>query len=300
MRISVIIPSYNRRDWLMACLDSVAAQRRAPDEVIVVDDGSTDGTPEAVTAREGVTLIEQTNAGPGAARNRGAAAATGDYLAFLDSDDLWFPWSLGVMARLIEEHGRPALLFGRFRDFTGAVPTDIAEEPAEGMHFPDYLASADHGFFAGAGMMMIAREAFHAAGRFYEARMNSEDHDLALRLGTAPGFAQVTSPVTVAHRMHDSNEMGDAALNLAGLERLVVTERAGGYPGGTARAAARRGLISRHVRPAVVAAAKAGAFGRAAKLYRDTFLWNLRSGRGAYLAGVLALALAARLKGKQT
>lgn len=299
MRISVIIPSYNRREYLMACLDSVAAQRRAPDEVIVVDDGSTDGTQEAVAARGDATLTTQANAGPGAARNRGAAAATGDYLAFLDSDDLWFPWSLEVMAGLLEKHDHPALLFARFEDFTGAAPEGMAEEAASAMAFSDYLASADHGFFAGAGMMVIAREAFAAVGGFAEERMNSEDHDLALRLGTAPGFVQVIAPVTVAHRMHGGNEMANTSLNLAGLERLVCTERAGGYPGGAERAAARRGMITRHVRPAVVAAARAGAFARTAGLYRDTFLWNLRAGRGSYLAGAPALALAARLKGAQ-
>ena len=297
VRISVIIPTHNRRDYLLACLDSVAAQRRGADEVIVVDDGSTDGTAAAVAARPGVTLITQANAGPGAARNRGAAAATGDYLAFLDSDDLWFPWSLAVMAEVIAQHDSPAMIFARYVDFSGTLPTDAAERTPAAMTFPAYFDSAAHGFFAGAGMMVIARDAFHAVGGFAEDRLNAEDHDLAFRLGTAPGFAQITAPVIVAHRVHDGNAMGQTGSTLAGLTRMVANERAGRYPGGPARAGQRRSLILHHVRPAVVAAARTGAFRQAARLYLSTFLWNLRAGRGSYLAGVPALAVKARLKG---
>lgn len=293
-RFSLVIPTYDRRDYLRACLDSVFAQQQAPDEIIVVDDGSRDGTIEMLQAEPRVTLVRQANRGPGAARNRGAAEAGGDYLVFLDSDDLWFPWSLASMAALIARHGEPALLFARFADFSGDRPERVREAPAEGSAFPDYLASAAEGCFAGAGMMVIRRAAFEAVGGFREARVNAEDHDLALRLGTEAGFVQVRAPVTLAHRVHDGNEMGDAARNLAGLRRLVATERAGGYPGGAARRAARRTIIARHVRAAVLGAARGGQFGQVADLYRDTFLWNLRAGRVAYLAATPLLALRAR------
>ena len=259
--------------------------------MIVVDDGSTDGTCEMVEAREGVTFVRQANAGPGAARNRGAEVATGTYLAFLDSDDLWFPWSLEAMAKLISEHDRPALLFARFEDFTRDDPPAAVEASAEGQAYADFLSSAGDGCFAGAGMMVVEREAFLAAGGFAEDRLNAEDHDFALRLGTAPGFVQVTAPVIVAHRMHEGNEMGDMTKSLDGMARLVAREHGGVYPGGDARAVERRQIIARHVRPAVLNGLKAGQVTRALRLYRRTFTWNLRMGRWAFLLAAPALAL---------
>ena len=89
MRISTIIPAYNRADLIGETLRSVLDQDRPPDEVIVVDDGSSDGTPEVVAAYgKAVTLIRQANAGPGPARNAGFAASSGDIVHFMDSDDL--------------------------------------------------------------------------------------------------------------------------------------------------------------------------------------------------------------------
>lgn len=91
--ISVVIPLYNKERWVARCLESVRAQTFTDYEIIVVDDGSTDSSPNI--ARQFLTdrdrLISQTNAGPGAARNRGIAAARGEYLAFIDADDEWVP-----------------------------------------------------------------------------------------------------------------------------------------------------------------------------------------------------------------
>jgi GT2 family glycosyltransferase len=286
---SVIIPTYNRRDYLLACLDRVAAQRHAPHEVIVVDDGSSDGTCEAVEGMEGVRLIRQENAGPGAARNRGAQAATGDYLAFLDSDDLWFPWSLKAMAELIEQH-RPALLFARFENFTQAKLPEQTDQPAEGRAYPDFLAASAEGCYAGAGMMVVARDEFHAVGGFAEDRLNAEDHDLALRLGTAPGFVQVTAPLIVAHRQHSGNEMADLRKSLAGIARLVTAEREGKYGGGTARQAARREIITRHCRPAILKGLAAGERYHALSLYFQTLPWHLRLARFRFLVSVPLIA----------
>lgn len=293
---SVIIPTYNRKDYLRACLESVAQQRLRPNEVIVVDDGSTDGTQQMLGTLTDVTLIQQANAGPGAARNRGAAAANGDYLAFLDSDDIWFPLSLQVMAELIERHGHPSLLFARFEDFSGTTPSEIVESPAVGEVFSDYFASAARGLFAGAGMMVIKRDIFDRAGGFDEARMNAEDHDLAMRLGTAPGFVQVMAPTIIGHRIHDGNEMGNAQLNLTGITRLVTREQAGAYLGGASRARDRRKIICQHVRSAVFDLARAGQFSKFADLYRDTFLWNLREGRMKFLIAAPIVAGVSRLK----
>lgn len=107
MTISVIIPVYNRAHLISETLDSILGQTLPPDEIIVVDDGSTDGTP-AVVAGYGdkVSLIEQTkNSGPGAARNLGLSRATGTHVIFFDSDDLMTPDYLASRADVARATG---------------------------------------------------------------------------------------------------------------------------------------------------------------------------------------------------
>ena len=100
MKFSTILPVYNRAPIVAQALTSVLTQTRPPDEVIVVDDGSTDDLATALAPFAGrITLIRQPNAGVAAARNVGCAAATGDWLTFQDSDDLWTPDHLAVVAR---------------------------------------------------------------------------------------------------------------------------------------------------------------------------------------------------------
>ena len=100
-RVSVLIATYNYARYLPQCLGRVLNQTRPPDEIVVVDDGSTDGT-LAIIKRYGdrLRLIEQVNSGPAAARNNGARNSSGEYLAFLDADDVWTPQFLerGVTA----------------------------------------------------------------------------------------------------------------------------------------------------------------------------------------------------------
>lgn len=107
MRVSVIIPLYNKAPYVGRALDSVAAQTFRDFELIVVDDGSTDGSGQLVAdyADARVRLIRQPNAGPGAARNRGIAEAGGELLAFLDADDEWTPEFLSECVRTLDRHG---------------------------------------------------------------------------------------------------------------------------------------------------------------------------------------------------
>ena len=107
MRVSVIIPLYNKAPYVRRALASVAAQTFTDFEVIVVDDGSTDsGAREVESFTDSrVRLIYQANAGPGAARNRGIAEARGQLLAFLDADDEWLPGYLEEAVRLMDLNG---------------------------------------------------------------------------------------------------------------------------------------------------------------------------------------------------
>src|SRR5262249_17512754 len=108
---SVVIPSFNRVALLATTLKSVFAQRSTDFEIIVVDDGSTDGTMDYLQSLEHrVTVVGQQNQGPGSARNCGARHSGGAYLAFLDSDDLWFPWTLEVYRDVIHEYNDPSFV----------------------------------------------------------------------------------------------------------------------------------------------------------------------------------------------
>ena len=106
MKISIIIPAYNAGATLREALDSVQAQNRAPHEVIVVDDGSSDDTAEIARSYQEVlplVLVQQANAGLGAARNAGMDKATGEAWAFLDADDVWGANKLGIAVRYLEK-----------------------------------------------------------------------------------------------------------------------------------------------------------------------------------------------------
>ncbi len=92
--VSVIIPTYNRAAWLPHAIDSVLQQERPPDELIIVDDGSEDETPEIVRRYADVIYVQQEQKGPSAARNTGVEIASGEWVAFLDSDDRWLPKKL--------------------------------------------------------------------------------------------------------------------------------------------------------------------------------------------------------------
>jgi glycosyltransferase involved in cell wall biosynthesis len=111
-RISAVIPTFNRRDLVCRAIDSALAQSRPPDEVIVVDDGSTDDTRAAVEAYgHAVRYLHQANAGCSSARNHGVRAASGDWIAFLDADDVWLPAHLERMAAAVDATAGRAVLY---------------------------------------------------------------------------------------------------------------------------------------------------------------------------------------------
>lgn len=112
VRISAVIPTYNRAELVIRAIQSALAQTRPPDEVVVVDDGSTDDTSARVAGfGHRVRYVRQSNAGGAVARNRGVEAATGEWVAFLDSDDVWTPHHLERMEQAIRATSGSALFY---------------------------------------------------------------------------------------------------------------------------------------------------------------------------------------------
>ena len=179
--ISVIIPAYNRARELRNAIDSALAQTRLPIEVIVVDDGSTDETPE-VLARYGdrIRVVRQSNQGVAAARNAGIAIARGDLLAFLDSDDVWLPRKLELQAARFDADAELGLVHCG-ADFEG---TGVNVDGLEGWVASEILRLDRSVIVAhGSGVMVPRRVAEELGG--FDARMRvSEDWDFCYRVAT--------------------------------------------------------------------------------------------------------------------
>lgn len=195
-KISVIIPTYNRREFLARAIDSVLDQSWQDFELIVVDDGSTDGTARSV-AGYGVQVryLYQENRGPAAARNTGVRAAEGEFIAFLDSDDRFAPEKLAVQQAAMA--ARPEYLISH--------TDEIWYRRGELLH-QKKKHHRPHGFIFGeclklcvVGMstVMVRREFFARIGYFDEELPCCEDYDLWLRASVLLPFLKVDQPLTI-------------------------------------------------------------------------------------------------------
>lgn len=287
MRFSVVIPSHNRAELLATALASVWAQTLSDYEVIVSDDGSTDGTLSYLRSLgDRVRVVTQPHAGPGCARNAGVAASRGSYVVFLDSDDVWFPWTLEVLAGVIDNEPSLAIAALSVVQFTDEHRlSTIERQSLRTERYADLFAAARTVFVMGSGSIAVKRELFSAIGGFTPLPVNGEDQDLLLRLGDTPGFVRVVEPVMVAWRRHELAATRDINRSIAGAQFLIDHESAGRYPGGRARATERREILTRIVRPVTFQCLRAGRIHDGFRLYRQTVRWHLGLYRWRYLLG---------------
>ncbi|MBJ6761354.1 glycosyltransferase family 2 protein [Myxococcaceae bacterium JPH2] len=294
---SVVIPTYNRARLLEETLASVFAQDDTDYEVLVIDDGSTDDT-VASLARHGdrVRVLRQANAGQGMARNLGIREARGEYVVFLDSDDLWFPWTLSTYREAIRMHGDPAVVMGQAKTF--ADPSELKgteSEPPRTRFFADYLASAESRFIRTACAVAVRTEALRRVGGFCARRIVAEDYDLLYRLGVEPGFAFIESPVTLGYRRHSGSSSTDLERGHEGTVFLMEQEQQGQYPGGAARRRERLMMLLfglRHVTHWMLAHRR---WGLALDLYRRSLAYHLEVPRWRYMLGFPPYVLATSL-----
>lgn len=236
--ISVVMPAWNRAALVGAAIASIGAADGI--EVIVIDDGSTDGTAAAARAALAASglpgrVVTQANAGPGAARNHGARLATGRWLAFLDSDDLWLPWTARRLTAVVAGLDAPALVFVQGRDFAdpAALRTEADAEPVV-EHHPGFLPAVAASVAAGrtlrfASSHLIPRAAFAALGGYTTAVRCSEDTDLFLR-ARGP-CVLVLAPVLFGYRTASGNNLsGNGPAVCAGYAHLRAQQAAGAYP----------------------------------------------------------------------
>jgi glycosyltransferase involved in cell wall biosynthesis len=230
-RVSAVIPAYNAQAHIGACLDSVLSQSGPfALEVIVVDDGSADDTLHIVRQRAGVQCIAQPNAGPSAARNTGIAAASGEFVAFLDADDLWPPGKLAAQLQILQAQPEAALVSGDCRQFDAGGWRERTEFGPErfghaawgaGRLVPRAYARLLENNFITTGSVVARRTALVEAQGFDPGLRLAEDLDLWLRIARRHPIAWCEQEC-LHRRRHDSNISRDAqAVGLAYLEVLA-------------------------------------------------------------------------------
>ena len=215
--ISVIIPAYNAAPYIGETLDSVFGQTSTDYEVIVINDGSPD-TAELERVLETylhrITYLKQENLGASAARNAGLRKARGEFVAFLDADDVWLPSYLRDQLAFIEQQGcdmvcADAMHFGG-SPFDGRTYMDVlmADAPSNGeVTFKGLISGKQSLITSG---VVARREAIFKVGLFDEALRNSQDFDLWLRLARNGSRLAYQRKLLLHYRYHAKSLSGDA------------------------------------------------------------------------------------------
>lgn len=188
--VSVIIPVYNGERFLGQAIESVLKQTYRSVEVIVVDDGSTDGTAAVVRSFESVRYTHQRNAGQSEARNRGVDAARGELLAFLDADDLWTSDKLGLQFAALESDPELDAVFGHAQEFVGELVPGFPQ-PGKPALLP--------------GAMLIRRAAFERVGGYDPRWRIGEPLDWYSRAREASLKMQTLDQIVLLRRIHGAN-----------------------------------------------------------------------------------------------
>ena len=204
--VSVVIPAYAASKHIEEALRSVLGQSYAPYEIIVVNDGSPD-TEELRKVLEPygdrIVYLKQENRGPGGARNTGVRKAEGQYVAFLDSDDIWMPHHLDSQVTLLEGPERPDLVYGNVRIFGDsplAGETTMERHPSEGR--VTFRALLEGTCTVTTTSVVARRSKLVDAGLFDESFRLSEDFDLWLRMAHSGCRMAYQNQVLAHHREH--------------------------------------------------------------------------------------------------
>ena len=199
--VSVILPTYNRGWILKEAIDSVLAQDFRDFELIVVDDGSTDNTPQILDSyHQDLMVVRQPNRGVSAARNRGIAAAGGGLIAFLDSDDLWLPRKLS--SQVVFFNSNPEAVINQteeiwIRNGVRVNPKTRHLKPS-GMIFEPSLALC----LVSPSAVMMKRSLFDEVGLFDEDLPACEDYDLWLRISWRYPVHLIETPLIIKRGGH--------------------------------------------------------------------------------------------------
>ena len=224
--VSAILPAYNRERYLGAALESILGQDYRPLEVILVDDGSTDGTARVARSYPGVRYLYQPNQGAAAARNAGVAASRGEFLSFLDSDDVWTPRKLSLQVDFLLKHPEIGYCLARMQNF-----------PEPGCPLPPRVQPEEAGapeVGALPSTLIVRREIFDRIGGFDPRYPVGEDIDWFFRAKDSGIPFAILPEVLLRRRLHDTNLTGRKGLGPSPVTKIVKTSldrrRAGHLP----------------------------------------------------------------------
>jgi len=217
--VSAVIPTFNRRELVPEAVRSVLAQTWREVEAVVVDDGSTDGTEEAVRAIPDprVRYVRKEHSGIAATRNRGIAEARGAFLAFLDSDDLWVPGKLEKQMPLFR--GGEGFVYARYRSVRGG--TVLRSKPVGGPSGNIFHALLKR-IFVQMSTVVVRREAAREAGPLDEGLAYADEYDFILRLAERFPCGFVDEDLVI-YRIHGANESRKERVRIS--ENLEVYRR---------------------------------------------------------------------------
>lgn len=219
-RVSVILPTYNRAHLIEETIQSLLEQTRIPDEILVIDDGSTDATPEVLAHFDCLTVLRIENGGKAAALNLALGKVSGDLVWIVDDDDIMLPHACMSMATALEADPDLDFCAGRHIDFevdkrTGAKntrPPGFMCTSSPDQIFPDLL----EGCFIFQPGLMVRKSVYESVGPFNTGLVRSQDYEMILRIARRHRGRQLDE-VVFLHREHDG-QRGSANENFAAAE----------------------------------------------------------------------------------
>ena len=202
VKVSIIIPTFNRAQYVCEAIDSVLAQTFKDHEIIVVDDGSTDNTSEVLKIYgDQIRCFSQKNRGLSAARNLGMSLSRGEYIAFLDDDDVWLPEKLEKQVQILDNS--PELGFVCSEAYVFNNDKQILEHWKRGRHNQETFESLFEENFVSVLTVVMRRRCFEEIGDFDESLIFSEDYDYWLRLSLKYKFQYMNIPLA-KYRFHNN------------------------------------------------------------------------------------------------
>lgn len=216
--VSVIIALYNKENYIAQALESIIAQTYKNYEIIVVDDGSTDASRTTLEPYMGkITYVWQENAGPGAARNRGICASSGQYIAFLDADDYWLKEFLEYTVSFLEKHpdiGAVATAYWRKRR-EGKLRWPLGKYRLTEGPIEDFFKTYAKTQFCWTSSVLLTRDVLALLGGFRTDLKVGEDVELWCRVGAVNKWGYISKPLAVYNEMNfDSLTRGENRFSL--------------------------------------------------------------------------------------
>lgn len=250
MLFSIIIPVFNRGYLVSETIESVLNQNFSSYEIIVVNDGSSDDTLGVLNRyQSSICIINQEHQGAEIAKNTGVKYASGDYLVFLDSDDILLSGALSIYEKIIRNENQPALIFAKGYGFDAEtnISNSLYKNKTCNYSLNKDFFSKREPVWLSTSFLVVNRALWNSNISFKRGTFPADDLDFLLRNGTLSPCIIIKGPSTVGYRYHDNNSVINILRIIDSLNYLLRLERKREYPGGLKRKVDRLALLGGHV-----------------------------------------------------